>query len=181
MPALYTVGHGARSLEEFLGILQEAGIQLLVDVRRYPGSRRHPHFGREALSAGLDAAGIRYEWWGASMGGRRTSDERSLARHPAWENQAFRAYAAHMDTAQFRQKLNELLALSEGLRVAIMCAETLWWKCHRRLIADAIVAAGREAIHLGAGECRSHRLTESARVDADGLLAYDQVAPGGNA
>lgn len=177
MRTVYTVGHGARTLEEFLGVLLEAKIEVLIDVRRYPGSRRHPHFGREALSASLQSAGIAYEWWGRRIGGRRTSDERSLARHPAWENDSFRAYAAHMETPEFREGLTDVLNLSGERRVSVMCSETLWWRCHRRLIADAVVAAGSRAVHLGAGKPQPHSLTKAARVDEQGLLVYDRVMP----
>jgi len=170
---VYTVGHGARSEDEFLAVLGQAGIELLVDVRRYPGSKRHPHFAREALAARLPAHGIDYQWWGSSMGGRRKPEESSLRRHGAWENEAFRAYAAHMDGPEFRTALRRLMDAAVGRPTAIMCAETLWWRCHRRLIADALVAEGMPVLHLGLGEPRPHRLSEIARVDEDGLLAYD--------
>lgn len=173
MHTISTLGHGARSREEFLAVLSEAGVQLLVDVRRYPGSRRHPHFAKGTLAAMLRLHGIGYEWWGPSMGGRRKADEASVVRHGAWENEAFRAYASHMDSPEFRQALRLLMDISRDRHAAIMCAETLWWRCHRRLIADALVAEGWQVIHLGMGDPRPHRFTEIARVDEQGLLAYD--------
>ncbi len=170
---IFTVGHGARSLQEFLAVLSEAGVDLLVDVRRYPGSRRHPHFAREALARSLPQQGIAYEWWGDAMGGRRKAEEGSLERHGAWENEAFRAYASHMDGEEFQKALQRLIEASSRRHLAVMCAEALWWRCHRRLIADALVARGRQVLHLGLGEPQLHALTKIGRVDENGLLAYD--------
>ncbi len=176
MHPVYTVGHGARSEEEFLTVLAQAGIELLVDVRRYPGSKRHPHFGRGALGAFLTGHGIDYQWWGSSMGGRRKAEQASLRRHGAWENEAFRAYAAHMDGPEFREALRRLMDAAVDRPTVIMCAETLWWRCHRRLIADALVAEEMQVLHLGMGEPRPHRFSGIARVDEQGLLAYDGTA-----
>ncbi|MDQ4149123.1 MAG: DUF488 domain-containing protein [Actinomycetota bacterium] len=175
MGTIFTIGHGARPLADFLDALANGRVDLLIDVRRYPGSRRHPHFGREALASVLAHGGIGYEWWGPSMGGRREAGGESEVRHRSWKNASFRAYAAHMDTAKFRDALSRLIELSDDHRVAIMCAETLWWRCHRRLIADALLAEGCEVMHLGAGDPERHRMTPSARVDENGLLAYDLV------
>jgi len=173
-----TVGHGARSIEEFLTVLVDPGVQLLVDVRRYPGSKRHPHFGKEALGDALAREGIAYQWWGESMGGRRSADEQSGTRHGAWEIEAFRAYASHMDRPEFREALKRLMKASEERKVAVMCSETLWWRCNRRLIADAVQAAGGRVVHIGMGKPQPHRMTQFARVDGDGLLAYDGTSPG---
>lgn len=107
MQPIFTVGHGARSIEEFLAVLSGAGVELLVDVRRYPGSKRHPHFGREALSDALAAGGIAYEWWGEHMGGRREVGEEPGTRHGAWQNEALRAYAFHMDSPEFTEGLTQ--------------------------------------------------------------------------
>ena len=177
---IYTIGHGARSIDDFLDILREASIEVLVDVRRYPGSRRHPHFGRERLEAHLSSAGIRYEGWGSSLGGRRSADEEALARHRGWQVEAFGAYAAHMETPEFQTKLEDLMALAEQSRTVIMCAETLWWRCHRRLIADVLVVKKVSVIHLGANGPKPHMLTGFARVDDRGLLVYDAIAPDQN-
>lgn len=173
MQPIFTVGHGARPIEEFIAVLSAAGVELLVDIRRYPGSKRHPHFGREALAGALSAHGVAYEWWGEQMGGRREAGDRPGNRHAAWENEAFRAYAFHMDSPEFREALARLKKVSQDRKTAVMCSETLWWRCHRRLVADALVAGGFEAVHLGMGEPQAHRMTRFARVDEDGLLAYD--------
>lgn len=176
MKVVFTIGHGARSAEEFSSLLTDARIELLVDVRRYPGSRRHPHFSREALAKDLATRAIGYEWWGESLGGRRKSDELP-DRHIAWRNTSFRAYASHMETEQFREAFAALKESSLTARLAIMCAETLWWRCHRRLLADALVVNGFEVIHLGLGSDKPHALTETARVTDEGGLVYD-VDPG---
>ena len=175
MTTLFTVGHGARPLGEFIEILITARIQVLSDVRRFPQSRRHPHFGREALAASLTEQGVRYEWLGEKLGGHRKPGPADSNRHRALRNDSFRAYAAHMDTPAFRDALTELRRRSIEARIAIMCAETPWWKCHRRLIADALVVEGCEVIHLGLGTDAQHRLSESARVDENRLLNYDVV------
>lgn len=170
---LYTVGHGNRSLDELASILCDGGISRLVDVRRFPGSRRHPHFSRSGLEIELPARGIAYEWWGEELGGRRRSPA-AESRHPAWRDPAFRAYADHMDTDEFRQALTGLLAASGDARVALMCAETLWWRCHRRLIADASVVRGTPVVHLlGAGRRQDHPLNPAVRVGTDGWPVYD--------
>lgn len=175
MQEVFTIGHGARPLEEFVSLLTDADIALLVDVRRYPGSRRHPHFSRDRLAESLSSHNVTYEWWGETLGGRRKPDE-SHDRHVAWRDRSFRAYASRMETPQFRDSLKALEKRSASFRLAIMCAETLWWRCHRRLIADALVVDGFDVIHLGLGDDRSHFLTPTARVEDDGGLVYDVEA-----
>lgn len=171
MATLFTVGHSTRTTDELVKVLEEAGVEVLIDVRRYPGSRRHPHFSREALGNSLPSAGIGYEWWGEALGGRR----RTLPDSPnvAWRVDAFRGYADHLASDEFRTALRHLEELAVRSRPALMCAETLWWRCHRRLIADALVAGGHEVIHLGMGRDDHHRLHEAARHTEDGVLVYD--------
>ena len=170
---VFTVGHGARPIETFLAILVEARVEVLVDVRRFPGSRRHPQFGREALAAAVQGAGLRYRWEGEALGGRRHG--RPGSRHNALRNAAFAAYADHMDTETFRNAVDVLLA---GERPAVMCAETLWWQCHRMLIADALVVRGADVVHLiDTGSRQPHRLTQGARRGEDGWPVYDAEPP----
>jgi uncharacterized protein (DUF488 family) len=169
-----TVGHGARPVEELVAVLAAAEVATLVDVRRFPGSRRHPQFGRDALAATLREAGVRYVWEGETLGGRR--QRRPDSRHTALRNPSFAAYADHMDTPEFRTALERLAA-----GAAVMCAETLWWRCHRMLIADALVMRGVTVEHLlDVGHSQPHRVTEGARPDADGWPVYDaqQALPG---
>jgi uncharacterized protein (DUF488 family) len=170
-----TVGHGARPIEAFLAVLAEAGVDTLVDVRRFPGSRRHPQFGRDALESAVRRIGLRYTWQGETLGGRRTAGNGS--RHPALRNAAFRAYAEHMDGAEFRGAVDDLIASAATQLPAVMCAETLWWHCHRMLISDALVLRGAAVEHLlDAGTRQPHRLTEGVRRGEDGWPVYDMQA-----
>jgi len=170
---LFTVGHGTRSTDELLAVLRSGGVGRLVDLRRFPGSRRHPHLAREPLSAALATAGVGYEWAGEALGGRRSGVDGS--RHPALRNAAFRAYADHMDTPEFRSALERLLdEVRAGPPPAVMCAETLWWRCHRRLIADAAVLAGTPVTHLvDERTATAHELATEARPDEQGRPVYD--------
>ncbi|MDQ3958201.1 MAG: DUF488 domain-containing protein [Actinomycetota bacterium] len=175
MSRVFTVGHGTRTLDELVGVLRDGGVDLLVDVRRYPRSRRHPHFSKESLETALPPAGIDYDWRGEELGGRRSGTSETPSRHPAWRNDSFRAYADHMDTRAFRDALARLESdAAAGRAAAVMCAETLWWRCHRRLIADALVVRGVEVVHLlQEGQSAPHELHESARRGSDGYPVYD--------
>jgi len=169
---VYTVGHGARSAAALLAVLQPAGVALVWDIRRFPGSRRHPQFSRSALATTLAEAGIGYEWEGADLGGRRSRSARS--RHTALRNRAFAGYADHMDTAEFRAAVERLRDHAATVRLAIMCAETLWWHCHRMLVADALTTRGVEVIHLlQPGQSQPHRPHPAGRRGDDGWPVYD--------
>jgi uncharacterized protein (DUF488 family) len=171
MEPIYTVGHGTKTIEEFIEILVGPPVSLLVDVRRYPGSRRHPHFARESLERSLIASDIDYQWRGEELGGRRSRVAGSP--HTALRVAAFQGYADHMDGASFREALARLMHDAETETVAIMCAETLWWRCHRRMIADALLGAGAEVIHLmGPGKLQPHKLHPAARLE-NGRPVYD--------
>jgi uncharacterized protein (DUF488 family) len=174
---LFTIGHGTRPVDELIAVLRASGVAELVDVRRYPGSRRNPQFGRDALAASVDDAGLVYEWCEA-LGGRR----RGHADSPnvAWRDPSFRAYADYLATPEFRAAFGELVDGAAVRPTAVMCSETLWWRCHRRLIADTAVAAGCDVVHLGAGKPQRHRLDPSARASRDGTLVYDRVDHTGN-
>jgi len=166
---IFTVGHSTRGQDELIAILKEAGVELLADVRRFPGSRRHPQFGKEALGAGLAAAGIGYRHE-PDLGGRR--EARPDSPNTAWRVAAFRGYADHMASAEFRAALERLITQQET-PTAVMCAEALPWKCHRQLIADALVARRVEVVHLlGPSERQIHVLNPNAAVGADGVVVY---------
>jgi uncharacterized protein (DUF488 family) len=176
MTTIYTIGHGSRTIGELMALLREAGIECLADVRAYPASRRHPHFAREALERSLAETGIRYVWEGVSLGGRRLAVADSP--HLALKEPAFRAYADHMGTAQFRQGAARLTALAGESRIALMCAERLPWECHRHLISDHLVAAGRQVVHLvDPGPGKPHQLNRLARLRG-GVLVYDGETQG---
>jgi Uncharacterized conserved protein len=170
---IWTVGHSTRALDELVTTLHAYDIELLVDVRRFPGSRRLPQFGSEALKAGLESNGIAYHWL-ESLGGRRTASRDS--RNLAWTNAAFRGYADHAATEEFAEGLFELLNIAAGLRTAIMCAELLWWRCHRRIISDVLVSLGVDVIHIrDAKFSEPHKLSAPARI-IDGELSYEPDA-----
>lgn len=166
---IFTIGHGNRTLAEFLALLRAHGITRLVDVRAYPRSRRNPAFDLDALPQALAAAGIAHTHLRA-LGGRRRPRPDSANR--AWRNEAFRGYADHMQTQEFHAGLDRLLALAAADRVAIMCAESVPWRCHRSLIADALVARGIPVLDIvGEGAPRPHALPPHARVH-DGEVSY---------
>ena len=174
---VWTIGHSTRPIEDFLAILEAHGIDTVVDVRRFPGSRRLPQFGSDALARSLAEHDIGYCWIG-ELGGRRRPDPASP--NDAWRNDAFRAYADHIASEEFAAGLFELLMIAEGSRTVIMCAEVLWWRCHRRLIADVLASLGYEVRHIrDAGEAELHHLTRPARI-VDGVLTYasDQLSLG---
>ena len=168
---VYTIGHGNRSLDEFTELLLRSSIACLVDVRAFPGSRRHPHFGRGELERSLPDEGIAYVWEGAALGGRRRP--KADSHHVALRNASFRAYADHMESAEFREGVERLLDRAASGPVAIMCAERLPWQCHRYMISDYLVAHGIAVLHLmDAAAPREHKLRAEARVCEGGLI-YD--------
>ena len=170
MVTVFTVGHSTRPVEDLIALLQGQGITMLVDVRRFPGSRRHPQFGRDALAGALAARGIGY-MHSPGLGGRRPV--RPDSPNTAWRDRGFRGYADHMQTREFAEALAELEDLAARETVAIMCAEAVPWRCHRRLISDALVAHGVRVLHiLGPGRVEAHVLDPHARVRANGTLVY---------
>jgi uncharacterized protein (DUF488 family) len=170
---LLTVGHGTLGAAELAALLTGAGVELLVDVRSYPGSRRNPQLGREAMEGWVPEAGIAYRGE-RRLGGRRRA--RPGSPNVALRNEGFRGYADHMATAEFRAGLDAVLAAAGDRRTAVMCSESVWWRCHRRLLADAAVlvrgAAVRHLMHDG--RLVAHRVTDGARLDQDrGCVVYD--------
>lgn len=172
MTELLTIGHGTLSEDAFVELLHAAGIELLVDVRAQPGSRRNPQFAREAMAQWVGSAGVDYRWE-PELGGRRRGNEGS--RHTAITNVSFRAYADYMDTPAFDAAVDRLVGDARSQRAAIMCAETLWWRCHRRMIADALVLTRAiDVRHLFPdGSLVVHVPFDVARVD-DGHVVYDR-------
>jgi uncharacterized protein (DUF488 family) len=168
---IWTIGHSTRTIEEFISLLKENAIKLLADVRAWPGSKRYPHFNKDALSESLSAQGIRYEHF-PELGGKRKSKPDS--HNTAWHNASFRGYADYMETEQFQKGIERLLDVAANAGpTAIMCAEAVWWRCHRSLVADYLKARGLEVLHvLGANKVDSHPYTPAARI-VNGELSYE--------
>ena len=172
MITVWTVGHSTRSGEEFVEILKAHGVEVLVDVRSFPGSRRYPQFNKSALSESLASLGIDYKH-APSLGGRRTP--RADSHNTAWRNPQFRAYADYMETKEFRDGIKELLQLAAHRRTAVMCAEAVWWRCHRSLISDYLKATGHTVIHIiDEKKTEEHPFTSAARI-VDGELSYRRL------
>ncbi|HYC46243.1 MAG TPA: DUF488 domain-containing protein [Burkholderiales bacterium] len=168
---IYTIGHGNRPLEELVALLRRFGVRCLIDVRAFPGSRRHPHFGRGELERSLPAAGISYVWEGAALGGRRRP--RADSPHVALRNASFRAYADHMESTEFAAGAARVVDRGEHGAVAIMCAERLPWQCHRYMISDYLVTHGHEVRHvIDEKPPKGHAVRAEARL-AHGRLVYD--------
>jgi len=167
---LYTIGHSTRTIDELVGALKAHRIQNLADIRAFPMSRRLPHFNRDSLQQTLPAAGVHYEWM-KGLGGYR---KKILDESPniALRNRSFRNYADYMLSPEFEQSMTELLALAESSRTAYMCAERPYFRCHRMLVSDWLVAHGHQVLHIDAsGPVKPHALTAEARI-IEGLLIY---------
>ncbi len=169
MLTMWTVGHSNRSLEDFLQILIGAEIELIVDVRRFPASRKHPHFGQDQLPESLKASRIDYLHL-PELGGRRPVQKDSP--NTAWRNASFQGYADHMASSEFQTGLKRLLEAARASRIAFMCSEAVWWRCHRSLIADRLKADGHTVLHLMApGKQQEHPYTAAATL-VNGELSY---------
>jgi uncharacterized protein (DUF488 family) len=173
--SLLTVGHGTLGAEAFADLARSAGVGRVVDIRRFPGSRRHPHFARAAMEEWLPEAGVAYRWE-QRLGGRRHG--RADSPNGGLQNAAFRAYADHMASAEFGAALEAVLVEADAGPTAVMCAETLWWRCHRRLVADAATLVhGRAVEHLFPdGTRRPHAVTDGATV-VEGIVVYPPEQP----
>jgi uncharacterized protein (DUF488 family) len=170
LTTVHTIGHSTRSLAELVAALAPYDIECVADVRRYPGSRRLPQFTEPALREALPKHGLDYVWIPA-LGGRRRPLVDSL--NVGWRHDAFRGYADHVASEEFAGGLVELLMVASGVRTVIMCAEVLWWRCHRRIISDVLVSLGIEVVHIAdATHATPHKLAEPARL-VDGRLRYD--------
>jgi uncharacterized protein (DUF488 family) len=163
----HTIGHSTRSIDVFTELLRTHGIELLIDVRRFPKSRRHPHFNREPLAASLRESGIEYIWRG-DLGGFRKPAPDSI--NTGWQVGAFRAYADFMLTAEFDGIVKEIEPLATAKRAAFLCAEALPWQCHRQLLADAFLARGWTVHHIMDGGCRAHKLPPFARPEGERII-----------
>lgn len=176
---LFTVGHGRLDRRQLGELLTDAGVQALVDVRRFPASRTNSDVSGEELSRWLPDIGIGYRWE-QRFGGRRHVPAGEVSLDPWWTVPAFRAYAAHTRTPDFGAALDDLVTEADSARVVIMCAESVWWRCHRRLIADVVaLTRDRAVLHvMPNGRLTDHRVAAGARVLGDGAVMWDGVAPG---
>jgi uncharacterized protein (DUF488 family) len=169
---IWTIGHSTRSFNEFTELLNENRIEVVADVRSYPGSRKFPHFNDEALAGSLPDAGIEYIPF-KQLGGRRKT--RPDSPHTVWHNESFRGYADYMDTDDFKMGIEQLVKLAAEMRTAIMCSEAVWWRCHRSMISDYLKAAGVTVEHiLGPSKTETHPYTSAATL-VDGRLIYGSV------
>jgi len=166
---VYTIGHSTRPIEAFIALLQTHGVAQLADVRTIPKSRRHPHFAQESLTVSLPAAGIAYRHFPGLGGLRKPAAD---SPNGGWRHASFRGYADYMQTPAFTASLDDLIEWSKAAPTAVMCAEAVWWQCHRQLIADALVARGIDVRHITSPKSASaHALTSFARVDR-GKVSY---------
>jgi len=169
---IYTIGHSSRTLEEFLVLLKRFGIQTIADIRKLPGSRKFPHFNGENLAKVLPTNDIGYVWI-KELGGLRHQTKGFDSPNKGLVNAGFRAYADFMGSDEFREAVDKLLALASESTTAYMCAEAVFWRCHRRLLSDFLVANGLEVLHiLSSSTLNPHRITEGALVTADGRVLY---------
>lgn len=166
---IWTIGHSTRSISEFISMLQSFDISLLVDVRHFPGSRKYPHFNKEALATSLKDANIKYEHI-ESLGGRRKAKPDTL--NTAWRHAAFRGYADHMETEEFKEGMARLRELAKKTPTAYMCSEAVWWRCHRSLISDLLKSEGWIVNHImDVGASKEHPYTAPAKI-INGILTY---------
>lgn len=170
-PTIYTIGHSTHPIEQFIAMLTSHSVSLLVDVRNFPSSRRFPHFNKDALQQALIAHNIQYQHM-AALGGRRKPSADSINNR--WRNSAFRGYADYMSSHAFTQAVSDLEKLGSYETVAYMCAEAVWWSCHRSLISDYLKIRGWKVLHImGENKATEHPYTSAARI-ADGQLRYDE-------
>ncbi len=169
---LFTIGHSSRTFDDFLSLLREFEISTLVDIRRFPGSRKFPYFSRQSLEVTLPASGIEYIWF-EDLGGRRSGPDTTESLNPGLKSSGFRHYADYMQTEPFHAAVNRLLSIASTGITAIMCAEKLFWKCHRRLLSDYLVARGVHVEHImDPGRSQPHKLAAEAVITKDLQVVY---------
>jgi uncharacterized protein (DUF488 family) len=172
---VFTIGHSTRKLEDFIGLLRAAGVDHLADVRRFPRSRREPQFNIETLPAALAQSGIGYTHMEALGGRRESRKDGKPSPNTLWREKSFANYADYAETKEFHTAFDALKKLAQTKHVAIMCAEAVWWRCHRRIIADYLLAAGLDVQHILDGKIEPAHLTEGAKIRADGTVLYSDT------
>jgi uncharacterized protein (DUF488 family) len=172
VPHLFTIGHSNLPLAQFLDLLKQQRIQALVDIRRFPSSRAFPHFNRQALATALQEVGTQYHWLEGLGGRRHKRKDGGHSPNEGLQNEGFRNYADYMATAEFQEAVEKLLEIAGQQRTVLMCAESVYWRCHRRLVSDFLLARGITVQHIfPSGELRPHQSTPGARIDA-GQVTY---------
>ena len=169
----FTIGHSTHSLEEFAALLRESGVQRVVDIRKMPGSRKFPQFNEDALARGLPPLGVHYEHVAALGGLRGKTPEVPASANAWWENESFHRYADYACTPAFAEGLAHLIEIGHRERCALMCSEVLWWRCHRRIVTDHLLARGEAVWHImGPGKVEAAHLSEGALVGEGGAVTY---------
>lgn len=171
MAPIYSIGHSTRSLEGLTRLLRKNQIEVLVDVRRFPKSKKHPHFNEEKLRKELENRDFEYHWMGETLGGYRSGGQGEDSPNKAWDSEGFQAYADHALSEEFQRTLDELIEISESRTLAVMCAERFFWRCHRRIICDWLHARGKRVVHILDGKKREHKLTKFATIE-EGKVTY---------
>lgn len=175
---IFTIGHSTRALDAFIAALKSAGVDAIADIRRFPRSRRYPHFNGEALAPALAAEGIAYRHFPALGGRRGKRADGTPSPHTLWREETFRNFADYAETAEFRAAFDAVAAMGKSGSPAIMCAEAVWWRCHRRIVADYLIAAGIAVEHIFDEKKREvAKLTPGAHLRPDGSILYDGAAP----
>ncbi len=168
---IWTIGHSTRTLNEFIGLLKSFQIALVADLRRFPGSKKYPHFNQEALQISLPENGIAYMHF-AALGGRRKMRPDSV--NTAWRNPSFQGYADYMETVAFKKAMTDLEAMASKHRTAYMCSEAVWWRCHRSLVSDFLIFMGWKVMHImGVGKAEEHPYTSPAKIKGN-QLTYEE-------
>ncbi|MGB3324305.1 MAG: DUF488 domain-containing protein [Mycolicibacterium fortuitum] len=170
---IFTIGHSTRTFAEFADLLRDSGVQLIVDVRKLPGSTRYPQFDQDALSASLGAEGVRYQYAQGLTGRRAVSTEVPFEVNGWWKNRSFHNYADYAMSDGFRRALAELRELGRTSRIAVMCSEAVWWRCHRRIIADHLISHSETVRHIiGPGHVDTAQLSAGAVTGPAGTVTY---------
>ena|SRR5215469_10226994 len=175
---VFTIGHSTRDMPNFIAALKAAGVDTIADIRRFPMSRRHPHFNRDNLEPALAEAGIAYRHFPALGGRRAARGDGKASPHRLWREAAFRNFADYAETPEFRDAFAALVLLAKAGHPAIMCAEAVWWRCHRRIVADYLIAAGLPVEHIFDEKKREPaKLTPGAQPRPDGTILYEGPEP----
>lgn len=173
MPVIFTIGHSTHSLDEFLGLLQQSSVEKLIDVRKLPGSNKFPHFNQDVLEDALNSDGIGYQWVEPLTGRRKVSKTVPFEVNAFWNNRSFHNYADHALSEEFRTALATLLVSKETQ--VLLCSEAVWWRCHRRIITDHLLAHDAKVNHImGPGQVMEATLNEAAVISADGSVRYPE-------